>query len=662
MEIKTLSIDLETKSSADIGKTGVYRYAEDPDFDILLFGVSINSGPVEVYDLACGDKIPDEILQALTDNRVIKSAYNASFERVCLSYWLRKNYPRYFKSYGKADDPAHKYLDPSAWRCSLVWAAYNGLPLGLEKVGAVLGLEQQKMKEGKDLIRFFCCPCKPTTSNGMRTWNLPEHALEKWDLFKKYNVRDVEVELQIQERLQNYPVPDFVWEEYCLDQQINDRGIMIDRKMVAGALSIDETSHNDLIVRMQQLTGLSNPNSVIQMKDYLAENGLDAESLGKKEVAAMIKSAPEDLAEVLSLRLQLAKSSVRKYEAMQNAVCADDRCRGMFQFYGANRSGRWSGRLIQLQNLPQNHLPDLEQARELVKQDDYEMLDMLYDSVPSVLSELIRTAFVPRPGYKFVVSDFSAIEARVLSYLAGEEWRMEVFRTGGDIYCASASQMFKVPVEKHGQNAHLRQKGKISELALGYGGSVGALTAMGALDMGLTEEELQPLVKLWRESNPHIVQYWWNVDAAVKKTIKTHEVTQVGCVSFHARNGMLFIRLPSGRQLAYVKPRIEGNQYGGESITYMGNDASKKWSRIESYGPKIVENITQAVSRDVLAHAMKSLSQYAIVGHVHDELIIECPQDTSLEQVCEIMGQTPPWLPGIDLRADGYQCPFYQKQ
>ena len=662
MDIKTLSIDFETKSSADIGKTGVYRYAEDPDFDILLFGVSINSGPVEVYDLACGDKIPERILQALTDNRVIKSAYNASFERVCLSYWLRKNYPRHFKSYGKADDPAHKYLDPSAWRCSLVWAAYNGLPLGLEKVGAVLGLEQQKMKEGKDLIRYFCCPCKPTASNGRRTWNLPEHAPEKWDLFKKYNVRDVEVELQIQERLQNYPVPDFVWEEYRLDQQINDRGIMIDRKMVAGALSIDETSHNDLTTRMQQLTGLSNPNSVMQMKDYLAENGLDAESLGKKEVAAMIKSAPEDLAEVLSLRLQLAKSSVRKYEAMQNAVCADGRCRGMFQFYGANRSGRWSGRLIQLQNLPQNHLPDLEQARELVKQDDYEMLDMLYDSVPSVLSELIRTAFIPRLGYKFVVSDFSAIEARVLSYLAGEEWRMEVFRTGGDIYCASASQMFKVPVEKHGQNAHLRQKGKISELALGYGGSVGALTAMGALEMGLTEEELQPLVKLWRESNPHIVQYWWNVDNAVKKTIKTHEPTQVGCVSFHARNGMLFIQLPSGRQLAYVKPRIEGNQYGGESITYMGNDASKKWSRIESYGPKIVENITQAVSRDVLAHAMKNLSQYAIVGHVHDELIIECPLDTSLDQVCEIMGQAPSWLPGIDLRADGYCCAFYQKQ
>lgn len=661
MEIKTLSLDLETKSGADISKTGIYRYAEDPDFDILLFGVSVNGGPVKVYDLACKETIPDEILAALTDNSIIKSAYNASFERVCLSYWLRKNYPRYFKSYGKPDDPAHKYLDPSAWRCSLVWAAYNGLPLGLEKVGAVLGLEQQKMKEGKDLIRFFCCPCKPTASNGRRTWNLPEHAPEKWDLFKKYNVRDVEVELQIQERLKNYPVPDFVWEEYCLDQQINDRGIMIDQKMVSGALSIDEKSHNDLTVRMQQLTGLSNPNSVMQMKDYLAEKGLDAESLGKKEVSAMIKSAPEDLAEVLSLRLQLAKSSVRKYEAMENAVCADARCRGMFQFYGANRSGRWSGRLIQLQNLPQNHLPDLEQARELVKQDDYEMLDMLYDSVPSVLSELIRTAFIPRPGYKFVVSDFSAIEARVLSYLAGEEWRMEVFRTGGDIYCASASQMFKVPVEKHGQNAHLRQKGKISELALGYGGSVGALTAMGALDMGLSEEELQPLVKLWRESNPHIVQYWWNVDAAVKKTIKSHEVTRVGCVSFHARNGMLFIQLPSGRQLAYVKPRIEGNQYGGESITYMGNDASKKWSRIESYGPKIVENITQAVSRDVLAHAMRSLSQYAIVGHVHDELIIECSLETPLEQICDAMGQTPPWLSGIDLRADGYCCKYYKK-
>ena len=662
MEIKTLSIDLETRSRADIGKTGVYRYAEDPDFDILLFGVSINGGPVEVYDLVSGDRLPDDILQALMDNRVIKSAYNASFERVCISYWLRKNYPEHFKSYGAEDDPVHNYLDPAAWRCTLVWAAYNGLPLGLEKVGAVLRLEEQKLKEGKDLIRYFCCPCRPTASNGGRTWNLPRHAPEKWDLFKRYNKRDVEVELQIQERLKKYSVPDFVWDEYRLDQEINDRGIMIDEVMVKQALCIDEVSRNDLISRMQKLTGMSNPNSVAQMKDYLADNGLEAESLGKKEVAAMIKTAPEDLAEVLSLRLQLAKSSVRKYEAMQNAVCADGRCHGMFQFYGANRSGRWAGRLIQLQNLPQNHLPDLEHARELVKQGDYEILDMLYDSVPGVLSELIRTAFIPRPGYKFIVSDFSAIEARVLSYLAGEQWRMDVFRNGGDIYCASASQMFKVPVEKHGQNSHLRQKGKIAELALGYGGSVGALKAMGAIEMGLSEDELQPLVKMWRDSNPRIVQYWWKVDEAVKETIDTHEATKVGSVSFHARNGMLFIQLPSGRQLSYVKPRIGENQFGGESVTYMGIDANKKWSRIESYGPKLTENIVQAVSRDVLAYAMKALSGYAIVGHIHDELIIECPQDTSLEQVCETMGKAPPWLPGIDLRADGYQCFFYQKQ
>lgn len=662
MEIKTLSIDLETRSRADIGKTGVYRYAEDPDFDILLFGVSINGGPVEVYDLASGDRLPDDILQALMDNRVIKSAYNASFERVCISYWLRKNYPEHFKSYGAEDDPVHNYLDPAAWRCTLVWAAYNGLPLGLEKVGAVLGLEEQKLKEGKDLIRYFCCPCRPTASNGGRTWNLPRHAPEKWDLFKRYNKRDVEVELQIQERLKKYSVPDFVWDEYRLDQEINDRGIMIDEVMVKQALCIDEVSRNDLISRMQKLTGMSNPNSVAQMKDYLADNGLEAESLGKKEVAAMIKTAPEDLAEVLSLRLQLAKSSVRKYEAMQNAVCADGRCHGMFQFYGANRSGRWAGRLIQLQNLPQNHLPDLEHARELVKQGDYEILDMLYDSVPGVLSELIRTAFIPRPGYKFIVSDFSAIEARVLSYLAGEQWRMDVFRNGGDIYCASASQMFKVPVEKHGRNSHLRQKGKIAELALGYGGSVGALKAMGAIEMGLSEDELQPLVKMWRDSNPRIVQYWWKVDEAVKETIETHEATKVGSVSFHARNGMLFIQLPSGRQLSYVKPRIGENQFGGESVTYMGIDANKKWSRIESYGPKLTENIVQAVSRDVLAYAMKALSGYEIVGHIHDELIIECPQDTSLEQVCETMGKAPPWLPGIDLRADGYQCFFYQKQ
>lgn len=660
--IRTLSLDLETRSSVDLAKCGVYRYCESTDFDILLLGVSVDSGPVTVYDLACGETVPEEILAALSDNRVSKWAYNASFERVCLSVWLRRNYPEHFRSYSIDGDPVHDYLDPLAWKCTLVWAAYNGLPLGLEKVGAVLGFEEQKLKEGKVLVKYFCCPCKPTKSNGGRTWNLPQHAPEKWELFKKYNERDVQVEMQIQERLKNYPVPDFVWDEYHLDQEINDRGIMIDQQMVAQALRIDELSKADLTARMQKKTGLDNPNSVIQMKDYLTQNGMEVDSLGKKDVAAMIKIAPEDLAEVLSLRLQLAKSSVRKYQAMQNAICADGRCHGMFQFYGANRSGRWAGRLIQLQNLPQNHMDDLEQARDLVKAGDYEMMDILYDSVPGVLSELIRTAFIPRPGYKFIVSDFSAIEARVLSYLAGEEWRTEVFRKGRDIYCESASRMFGCIVEKHGQNSHLRQKGKIAELALGYGGSTGALRAMGALDMGLTEDELQPLVDMWRSSNPKITAFWWAVDAAVKDAIKQRTQTQVGNITFVMKNGMLFITLPSGRRLAYVKPRLGENRFGGESVTYMGIDATKHWSRIESYGPKFVENIVQAVSRDILAYAMRTLSYCQIVGHVHDELIIECSPDVSLDAICKQMGRTPPWLPGIELRADGYECQFYQKQ
>ena len=656
--MKTLSIDLETRSSVDIGKCGVYKYAESPDFDILLFGVSVDSGPITVYDLACGDVIPNDILAALSDERVTKWAYNASFERVCLSVWLRRNYPQYFSTYSIKGDTVQNYLDPASWKCTLVWAAYNGLPLGLEKVGAVLGFEEQKLKEGKELIRFFCTPSRTAG----RAWNLPEHALDKWALFKKYNERDVQVEMQIQERLRHYPVPDAVWDEYHLDQQINDRGIMIDREMVAQALRIDELSKADLTAKMQKKTGLDNPNSVSQMKDYLIENGMEVDSLGKKDVATMMKTAPEDLVEVLVLRLQLAKSSVHKYEAMQNAVCADGRCHGMFQFYGANRSGRWAGRLIQLQNLPQNHMEDLEQARDLVKAGDYEMLSMLYDSVPGVLSELIRTAFIPRPGYKFIVSDFSAIEARVLSHLAGEKWRTEVFHNGRDIYCESASRMFGVPVEKHGQNAHLRQKGKIAELALGYGGSVGALKAMGALDMGLTEDELQPLVTMWRESNPNIVTYWWAVDEAVKTAIEMRIPQKVGCVRFEVHSGMLFITLPSGRRLAYVKPRIGENKFGGKSVTYMGIDAQKKWSRIESYGPKLVENIVQAVSRDILAYAMRTLSYCQIVGHVHDELIIECDPQVSLDAVCEQMGRTPPWLPGIELRADGYECAFYQKQ
>lgn len=662
MDIKNLSLDLETKSSVDIAKCGVYKYAESPDFEILLFGVSVNHGPITVYDLACEDTVPDEIIAALSDDRVTKWAYNAAFERVCLSVWLRRYYPQHFKTYSIPGDPVQNYLDPSSWKCTLVWAAYNGLPLGLDKVGAVLGFEEQKLKEGKELIKYFCCPCRPTKKNGGRTWNLPHHAPEKWALFKKYNERDVQVEMQIQERLKNYPVPDFVWDEYHLDQEINDRGIMIDQDMVRQALRIDELSKCDLTDRMRQKTGLENPGSVVQMKNYLAENGMEVDTLGKKDVAALIKAAPENLAEVLALRLQLAKSSVRKYQAMQNAVCADGRCHGMFQFYGANRSGRWAGRLIQLQNLPQNHLEDLEAARGLVKVGDYEMLDMLYDSVPGVLSELIRTAFIPRPGYKFIVSDFSAIEARVLSHLAHEEWRAEVFREGRDIYCESASRMFGVPVEKHGQNSHLRQRGKVAELALGYGGSIGALRAMGATDMGIPEEELQPLVNMWRSSNPNIVAYWWAVDRAVKDAITQRTRSQVGNITFEMRNGMLFIALPSGRKLAYVKPRIGENRFGGESVTYMGIDATKHWSRIESYGPKFVENIVQAVSRDILAYAMRTLSHCFICGHVHDELIIECSPDVSLDAICQQMGRTPPWIPGIELRADGYECTFYQKQ
>ena len=657
-----LSLDLETKSSVDITKCGAYKYAESPDFEILLFGVSVDYGPITVYDLACGDTVPEEIIAALSNERVTKWAYNASFERVCLSVWLRRYYPQCFKSYSVPGDPVQDYLDPTSWKCTMVWAAYNGLPLGLENVGAVLGFEKQKLKEGKDLIKYFCCPCRPTKKNGGRTWNLPHHDPEKWELFKKYNERDVQVEMQIQERLKNHSVPNSVWDEYHLDQEINDRGIMIDQDMVAEAIRIDELSRTDLIARMQRKTGLENPNSVVQMKNYLTEKGMEIDSLGKKEVADMIKTAPEDLAEVLSLRLQLAKSSVRKYQAMQNAVCADGRCHGMFQFYGANRSGRWAGRLIQLQNLYRNSMPDLEQARELVRSGDYEMLSILYDDIPEVLAQLIRTAFIPRPGYKYIVSDFSAIEARVLSHLAGEKWRVDVFHNGRDIYCESASRMFGVPVEKHGINGHLRQKGKIAELALGYGGSVGALKAMGALDMGLTEDELQPLVTMWRESNLNIVAYWWAVDNAVKNVIKTRISQRVGLVCFEFHSGMLFITLPSGRRLAYVKPQIGENRFGGESVTYMGIDSTKHWSRIESYGPKFVENIVQAVSRDILAYAMQNLRCCQIVGHVHDELIIECSPDVSLDAICEKMGRTPSWLPGIELRADGYECNFYQKQ
>lgn len=577
-----MSIDLETYSDVDISKCGAYKYAESDDFEILLFGVSIDGGEVQVFDLACGDAIPDDILAALSDDTVTKWAFNANFERICLSNWLKRHNPEHFKGYGIPEDPASKYLDPSSWKCAMIWSAYMGLPLSLEGVGAVLKLQDQKMKEGKDLIKYFCCPCKPTKVNGGRTRNLPEHAPDKWETFKTYNKRDVDVEMAIKQRLSKFPVPDFVWEEYHLDQEINDRGIMLDMDVVENAIAFDEKSKAELMIAMQNITNLDNPNSVVQMKQWLSDNGIEAESLGKKDVAAMIKDTDGDVADALKLRLQLAKSSVKKYQAMQNAVCKDGRAHGMFQFYGANRSGRWAGRLIQLQNLPQNHMNDLADARELVRTGDYDSLELLYDDIPDTLSQLIRTAFIARPGYKFVVSDYSAIEARVLAYLAGETWRSKVFAEGKDIYCASASQMFGVPVEKHGINSHLRQKGKIAELALGYGGSVGALISMGALDMGLTEDELQPLVDSWRASNPNITAFWWNVDNAVKTAIKMKIPTEVNGIKFLCRSGMLFIKLPSGRTLSYVKPRIGENRFGGESVTYEGIGSTKKWERIES--------------------------------------------------------------------------------
>ena len=660
-KIRTLSIDIETYSDMDLQKCGVYKYAQSPAFEILLFGVSVNGGEVMVYDLAQGEEIPMEIIQALTDDMETKWAFNASFERVCLSEYLRRNYPQQVYGYSINEDTVGDYLDPAAWKCSMIWSAYMGLPLSLAGAGAVLGLEEQKLKEGKDLIRYFCVPCKSTKVNGGRTRNLPEHDREKWNLFKFYNKRDVEVEMSIQEKLKKFPVPDFVWEEYHLDQEINDRGIALDMAVVENAIAFDAKSKAELAEKMQKLTDLDNPNSVVQMKQWLLDNGLEMDSLGKKEVAQAVKTAPKELVEVLLLRQQLSKSSVKKYQAMQNAVCEDGRARGMFQFYGANRSGRWAGRMIQLQNLPQNHMPDLEQARELVESGNYDAMELLYDDIPDTLSQLIRTAFVPRPGMKFVVADFSAIEARVLSHLAKENWRTEVFANNGDIYCASASAMFGVPVEKHGVNGNLRQKGKIAELALGYGGSVGALKAMGALDMGLDEEELQPLVDSWRAANPNIVRFWWEVDRCVKETVKKRVPTETHGIRFIYQSGMLFIKLPSGRQLSYVKPRMGENRFGGESVTYAGVGGTKKWERIESYGPKFVENIVQAISRDILAHSMRTLSHCFICGHVHDELIIECSMGVSLDAICEQMGRTPAWIPGLLLRADGYECSFYKK-
>ena len=783
--MKTISIDIETYSAVNLAKSGVYKYAESPAFEILLFGYAVDGGPVQVIDLAHGETVPEEILDALTDDSITKWAFNANFERVCLS--------RYLTDLGRSLDPFHdhhplsqdcaRFLNPAGWKCSMVWSAYMGLPLSLEGVGAVLNLDNQKMKEGRDLIRYFCVPCKETKTNGGRTRNLPQHAPDKWNLFKSYNKRDVEVEMAIQERLQKYPVPDTVWEEYHQDQEINDRGIAIDLELARQAVVMDAKSRESLMAALKEKTGLENPNSVLQMLGWLEARGLKSDSLGKKEVKELLKTAQEPLRSVLQLRQKLAKSSVKKYQAMEMTACQDGRARGMFQFYGANRTGRFAGRHIQLQNLPQNHLPDLSEARELVRQGNYEALELLYDSVPDVLSQLIRTAFVPREGMKFVVSDFSAIEARVISWMAGEKWKAAAFAAGKDIYCSTASQMFGVPVVKHGVNGDLRQKGKIAELACiaegqlvltdhglipiekvttedrvwdgenwvhhdgvvyrgerevmryagllatpdhpvyveekedpvpfqaaaengyhlqrlcssivirygdppvrarvydilnagphhrftvsdclvhncGYGGSVGALKAMGAIDMGIPEEELGPLVQSWRSANPHIVDFWWQVDGAVKTAIKQRIPVQVNNLRFLCKSGMLFIELPSGRRLSYVKPRIGENKFGGESVTYEGIGATKKWERLESYGPKFVENIVQGTARDILCYAMQTLRHCAIVGHVHDELIIECRKDVSVDAICQQMSRTPPWAEGLILRADGYECEFYQK-
>ena len=649
ISMKTLSIDIETFSSEDLRKSGVYRYCEAPDFEVLLFAYSIDGGEVKLVDFASGEELPPEILKALTDDTVIKYAWNANFERICLSRYLRDR------------NIIDGYLRPEGWRCDMVWAVTLGLPFSLEGAGVVLGLDKQKLTEGKELIRYFCKPCSPSQANEGRTRNLPHHAPDKWNLFRHYNIRDVEAEMGIHRRLSKFPVPDFVWDEYHLDQEINDRGVRIDMELARQAIAIDAMSQKELVNEMKRLTKLENPNSVMQMKGWLEENGIVAESLDKKSVTALMKSAPPELRKVLTLRLQLARSSVKKYQAMQNAVCADGRARGLFQFYGANRTGRFSSKIIQLQNLARNSMADLDEARALVRTGNYDAVSLLYDDVPDTLSQLVRTAFVPPEGKLFFVADFSAIEARVIAWFAGEKWRSDVFRKGGDIYCASASQMFKVPVVKHGVNGHLRQKGKIAELALGYGGGVGALKAMGALEMGLKEEELQPLVNAWREANPNIVKFWWAVDNAVMEAVGNRTVTRTHGLTFTYRSGILFITLLSGRKLAYVKPRIGINRFGGESITYEGIGATKKWERLESYGPKFVENIVQATARDILCYAMKTLRCCSIVMHIHDEVVIEADSSVSLDDLCEQMARVPPWAEGIILNADGYITPFYRK-
>lgn len=657
--MKSITLDIETKSDKDLTKCGVYAYAESEYFDILLFAYSVDGGDVIVIDTAGGEKIPAGILAALTDENIIKQAFNVNFERICLSAYIRKHYPEYFKGYGNADDTVGDYLNPRSWQCTMIHSRYLGLPSSLAQVGEVLKIKDEKMAEGKALIRYFCVPY--AEKDGIPQFHQPMESPAKWKLFKTYNKRDVEAEMEIDRKLEKFPVPDFVWEEFYIDQKINDRGIAVDMALALSAIQIDETISNKLSKEMCRVTGVENPNSVYQLLDWLETQGLKSDSLGKKEVQELIKTADEPVRTVLAMRLQLSKSSVKKYQAMKIAVCNDSRVRGMFSFYGASRTGRYCSKIIQIQNLPQNHLPDLSEARGLVKTGDVEMVSLLYDDIPDTLSQLIRTAFVPRKGYKFIVSDYSAIEARVIAWLADEKWRIDAFANNEDIYCASASKMFGVPVVKHGINGHLRQKGKVAELACGYGGSVGAMKAMGADSLGLSDAELKSIVDDWRASSPSITDLWWAVDSAVKKAIKTRGQTETHGLTFTYQSGFLFITLPSGRRLAYVKPRIGENQFGGESVVYRGLNQQKKWDLLESYGPKFVENIVQAIARDILCYSMQTLSGCSIVGHVHDELIIECPQDVTVKQISDAMAKNPPWAEGLLLRAEGYECQFYQK-
>lgn len=642
--MNTLNIDIETFSIEDLTRCGVYRYAGSPSFEILLFAYSVDGGPVEQVDLASGEEIPEEVLEAISDPNVIKIAFNAQFERVCLSKYL------------------NQYLSPESWRCTMVHALYLGLPGSLAMVGEVLNLDKKKMEEGKDLIKMFSMPRKPTKTNPA-TRIYPADAPQSWDTYKDYNKRDVETEMGIGNKLSRFPVPDSVWTGYFLDQKINDIGIELDMTLVAAAIECDNQCRDKYLKRAQELTGLENPNSPTQLKEYFNSNGYNISSLAKAEVSELLKTATGDAKEVLELRQLLSMSSIKKYTAMEACICSDGRAHGLFQYFGANRTGRWSSRLIQLQNLRKNDLSDLEVARNLIRNGCYEATELLYDSVPDTLSQLIRTAFVPKANHKFIVADFSAIEARVIAWLAGEAWRQQVFAENGDIYCASASQMFKVPVEKHGENAHLRQKGKIAELALGYGGGEGAMIAMGALDMGLEESELKEIVDSWRQSNPAIVKLWWDVHKCVIKAIRDRQPQQYKCLSFALESGILFITLPSGRRLAYVKPSTYRNEYDRDEVSYMGIDGQKHWSSISSYGPKFVENIIQAISRDILAEAMlrTSAAGYDIVMHVHDEEVCEVPMGTPVEEICQLMAVTPEWAPGLILNAAGYECNFYQK-